>query len=44
MVATGNCYGNVLRKLIQTSVEIKVLHLQDINTIFTIIQNFRFRK
>ena len=35
---------SLFHKLIQTSVEIKVLHLQNINTIFTLILIFFFRK
>ncbi|MGF6847075.1 hypothetical protein QFZ51_002310 [Chitinophaga sp. W3I9] len=38
---TGTFFKNSLfHKLIQTSIEIKVLHLQDINTIFTIFLFF----
>lgn len=37
-VHNGNFYYSLLfHKLIQTTVEIKVLHLQNIDTIFTII-------
>lgn len=37
-VHNGNFYNSLLfHKLIQTTVEIKVLHLQNIDTIFTII-------
>jgi len=41
---TGTFFLSLFHKLIQTSIEIKVLHLQYIDTIFAFFLNFCFRK